>query len=398
MIGKMMSLVENDYSQAVKGAFILITPILIFNSILIALMINVQIIQNTYFKIITLIIYASLSIIVLVNVSSNYAKSRSISIPYVLANGLLMYLLIMMRLNTSTDYQTIPILVKMSTIGLIYSAIIPLCIVNLYAVISNLLSNLKWTSMPPAVSNIFKEVILTLVVLLIIVTITGTTTQTIWITLLSILVLIQKLIAGRILILPIIIVLATTLIWFNGLHAMAVLNFFLRPFWTIAIIVNGLIALSNGIINIESLIFTEPFFQWFVWIGGTGGTLGLLIAIRLFAKSDSLKELYNISKVSSIFNINETLIYGIPIVKNKLFAIPFILGPVLITIVSYYSISNGWINEPYLLMPWVLPAPIGAFLSTGDIRAVVLVLFNIAVLTLLYMPSVIIYERKQTRS
>jgi PTS system cellobiose-specific IIC component len=99
-----------------------------------------------------------------------------------------------------------------------------------------------------------------------------------------------------------------------------------------------------------------------------------------------------------ICNINEPVIFGTPVMLNPLLFVPFVLGPVLVGTITYYVMQFGLVTKPYILVPWTLPAPIGAYLATGgDWRAMVLVVVNIVIVTLLYYPFFRAYEQKMLR-
>jgi PTS system cellobiose-specific IIC component len=78
--------------------------------------------------------------------------------------------------------------------------------------------------------------------------------------------------------------------------------------------------------------------------------------------------------------------------------VPFLLSPITIGILTYFAMQFDLVNKPFILVPWTLPAPIGAYLATGgDWRAIVLVLVNITIATALYYPFLKAYERKLIR-
>lgn len=190
----------------------------------------------------------------------------------------------------------------------------------------------------------------------------------------------------------VVIVLLITMLWVAGIHGVSVIGAMARPIW-IEMLTKNADSLQAGE-KILPYITPEPFFQWFVWIGGSGGTLGLVF-ILLFARSKYLKELGKATIIPAIFNINEPIIFGLPIMLNPFFTIPFILGPVLATIVSYVAMSLNWVSRPAILAPWTFPAPIGAYLSTGgDFRGVILCLFNIFLMGLVYYPFMRAYDKK----
>lgn len=182
-----------------------------------------------------------------------------------------------------------------------------------------------------------------------------------------------------------------TLLWTAGIHGMSVIGSLVRPIWLVLLDQNtAAIASGNALPNIA----VEPFFQWFIWIGGAGATLSLAI-IMCFSKSEYLKRVGRFSIIPGIFNINEPLIFGVPIVMNPILAIPFILGPVVSGIIAYTATAAGLVSKVTVMAPWTLPAPIGAFVATGgDWRAAVLVIINIAIVAVIYYPFFKVYEKK----
>lgn len=189
-------------------------------------------------------------------------------------------------------------------------------------------------------------------------------------------------------------VLLITVLWSAGIHGVSIVGGLLRPFWQIALEANASQIAAGVDPSQLSNITPEPFFQWFVWIGGAGGTLGLLIAALIFAKSKQVRTITKLSFVPGLFNINEPVIFGFPIVMNPTLVIPFIFGPLVVTTISFYAIKFGFVTAPYLLAPWTLPAPIGAVMSTADFSALILALINLVILTIIYIPFVRMYDKE----
>jgi len=192
-------------------------------------------------------------------------------------------------------------------------------------------------------------------------------------------------------VLPVILI---TLLWSAGVHGVSVIGSVLRPVWLVLLDANvAAAAAGQPLPNIAP----EPFYQWFIWIGGSGATLGLCI-LMCFSKSEYLKRVGRFSIIPGIFNINEPMIFGVPMVMNPILAIPFVIGPTVTAIISYFAMSLNLVSRVSILAPWTLPAPIGAFMATkGDWRAVVLVLVNIAITTAIYYPFFKAYERKMIK-
>lgn len=186
-----------------------------------------------------------------------------------------------------------------------------------------------------------------------------------------------------------------TLLWSAGIHGVSVVGSVARPVWLV-LLEENMAAAASGAAVLPN-IGPEPFFQWFIWIGGSGATLGLVILL-LFSKSKYLKKLGRASLLPGICNINEPIVFGAPIMLNPVLAIPFIIGPIITTIITYAAMYFNIVARPSILPPWTLPAPIGAYLATGgDWKAFVLVVINILIMTAVYYPFFKVYEKKMIK-
>lgn len=180
-------------------------------------------------------------------------------------------------------------------------------------------------------------------------------------------------------------------LWFCGIHGDSVVGSVARPLWTMMIEQNGA-AVLKGLPAPH--LFPEQCLQWFVWIGGSGCTLGL-VCMMLRSKSTYLRDIGKVSIIPGIFNINEPVTFGLPIMYNPIMMIPFVFGPLVIGTTTWICMAFGLVQVPYILVAWTLPAPIGALLSTGfDWRALVLSLVNLCLMTAIYYPFFKAYERK----
>lgn len=180
-------------------------------------------------------------------------------------------------------------------------------------------------------------------------------------------------------------ILLITIVWIFGIHGMIIATPILYPFWYENLNTNINAAASGSAIP---HFMTEQFFQWFVWIGGAGATLSLAFLMAFLGKSDFCKKMGRFTFIPGIFNINEPLIFGVPIVMNPFFALPFILAPLAMGIVTYLAMGVfHLVSYPIAIVPWTLPAPIGALMATGfDWRAAVLAVVNIVIAGVIYYP------------
>lgn len=188
----------------------------------------------------------------------------------------------------------------------------------------------------------------------------------------------------------IIINIVMALIWLGGIHGASVVNAVFLTVWMQYFEANTAAQSANQVLP---HITTLPFYQWFVWIGGSGATLGLVF-LMLFSRSKHVRRIGEISILPGICNINEPIIYGLPIVMNPVLALPFIFIPAITGTISYFALKLNLVHRLCSMPPWTLPAPIGAFFATlFDWRSIVLVLINILITMILYYPFLKEYEK-----
>lgn len=177
-------------------------------------------------------------------------------------------------------------------------------------------------------------------------------------------------------------------------------GFGVHPTTIVGAIINP-ISLMNTTANAEMIakgmeatnIYTDPFFSFYIGIGGAGATL-ILCFMLLKSKSKQMKELGKIAVIPSIFNINEPLIFGLPIFLNPIMIIPFTIVPMVNTIIGWVVTAIGLVAPAYINAPWTAPAPFAAILSTMDWKAGILVICLMAIDGLIWYPFMKIYERQ----
>lgn len=183
--------------------------------------------------------------------------------------------------------------------------------------------------------------------------------------------------------------------WVLGIHGHAVLGPIIRPFWDQAILENAELFQSGVSAFDLPNVFTEQFYQWYAQMGGTGATLALVF-LFMFSKSKYLKQLGKLSILPGIFNINEPMIFGTPIVMNPLLAIPFILVPIANTIIIYVVTILGWMPKMMVKPPFSIPAPLGALITTNwNWVACLMVFVCFAVSLAIYYPFFKMFEKIQ---
>ncbi|ETY72879.1 PTS cellobiose transporter subunit IIC [Lactiplantibacillus fabifermentans T30PCM01] len=184
-----------------------------------------------------------------------------------------------------------------------------------------------------------------------------------------------------------IILLLIHLLWIVGVHGTAIIkNSFVNPILLVALTEN-----INGSHN----IFAGDFINMWVFIGGAGGTLGLVLLMNFRAKSQQLKVLGHTAILPAIFNINEPVIFGAPIVYNPYLIIPFLVNPLVSASLAYFAIKIGIVSAVNSAIAWILPVGIGAWLGTsGNFPAVILAFVNLALSVIIYYPFFKLYDQK----
>src|SRR5690625_2266188 len=136
----------------------------------------------------------------------------------------------------------------------------------------------------------------------------------------------------------IIAVLLIQLFWFFGLHGQIIINSVFDPIWY-ALNDQNLQAFQAGteLPNIVTKQFIDSFL---VGMGGTGMTLAVIILIFAVGRSRQLKELGKLGAPAGLFNVNEPIIFGLPIIMNPLVVIPWLVAPVVVTFITYFAIST----------------------------------------------------------
>ncbi|MBT2372283.1 EAL domain-containing protein [Pseudomonas fluorescens] len=181
-----------------------------------------------------------------------------------------------------------------------------------------------------------------------------------------------------------------SLLWFFGIHGV----YAIQPLFDVmdqAVALNGA-ALAAG--EPIKYVLNGGLLGCFAFIGGSGGSLCLLLAILLFSKRQSMRLLAVASLPLSLFNVSEVLLFGLPIILNPRLFIPFLLVPVLNALLAMTVVQMGWVSPSVVSVPFTAPVLLNAYLSThGDWGAVLLQVVLVAVGTLIYMPYVRAIQR-----
>ena len=195
----------------------------------------------------------------------------------------------------------------------------------------------------------------------------------------------------------------------DTLGAMVTAYIFLHFFWFFGVNGGSVVgAVFNPILQTLSLenldyfrtgigeghIICQQFQDLFATFGGAGSTLSLVIAMVLFCKSKRINSLGKLSLVAGIFNINEPIIFGLPIVLNPTMIIPFMVVPTVNIVISYFCMSMGLVPIcSGVNIPWTCPLGISGFLATnwvGGLLQIALLILGVVI----YMPFIKIMDKQ----
>ena len=133
-----------------------------------------------------------------------------------------------------------------------------------------------------------------------------------------------------------------------------------------------------------SYIFSNGFFE-----AGLMHIMGLVIAILIFSKKDSWRAVAKLGAPAMFFNIQEPIAFGLPIVLNPLLLFPYVLVPLVNTVIGYVAISIGLVPIFKYVVPWTMPLFFGGTIGTGSIMGGLLQVVWLLVDIAIYAPFVI---------
>jgi cellobiose PTS system EIIC component len=186
----------------------------------------------------------------------------------------------------------------------------------------------------------------------------------------------------------IVIVLAQSLLWSAGVHGPALLATIVTPVYLTMQMQNTHAYSAHA--PLPFIVVTSLFL--FVFPGGSGSTLPLA-AMLAFSRVKHLRRVGRLTVVPALFNINDPLIFGLPIVFNPYLIVPFVVTPLVLATLTYAAVATGFVARAAFYVPSSIPTFVSAYLATQDVRSFVLVAINIALATALYYPFVRAYER-----
>lgn len=178
---------------------------------------------------------------------------------------------------------------------------------------------------------------------------------------------------------------AVQLLWFCGLHGQIIVNSVLDPIWN-ALTLENLTAFQAGteIPNIVTKQFIEIFT---VGIGGSGMTLAAVLILAFICKHKQLRQVGRLALPAGCFNVNEPVIYGLPVVLNPTIVIPWIVAPIINVCIVYFAMASGLVPlTTGVTVPWTTPIFLSGMLATNSIMGGVIQLVELAVVFVCWLP------------
>lgn len=189
---------------------------------------------------------------------------------------------------------------------------------------------------------------------------------------------------GRSLVSSVIYEIVLNLMWFFGIHGGDVLEYATQNLFNAT---TG----ADGLIHVQE-IYNGSLLNVFVAMGGCGTIWCLLLAILIFSKRRNNKKLAMLATIPSIFNISEILIFGLPVVYNPIFFIPFLITPIVMVFTSAFAMWAGLVPTAVNAISWTTPVIMGGYMATGSVAGAILQIVNLAIGVLIYAPFVKMYD------
>lgn len=183
-------------------------------------------------------------------------------------------------------------------------------------------------------------------------------------------------------------------LWFFGLHGQIIVNSVMDPIWN-TLMLENLDAYKAG----EKLphIITKPFMETFtVGLGGSGMTLAVILIMAFVMKKKQYRDIGRLSLAPGIFNVNEPVIFGLPIVLNATILIPWVLAPLIVTGFNYFVMTVGIVPAPTgVSVPWTVPIFFSGMLATNSLLGGILQLVDLLLVGVIWYPFLRLLDKEK---
>ena len=182
----------------------------------------------------------------------------------------------------------------------------------------------------------------------------------------------------------------SSLMWFFGIHGSDTLEEVMQSQF-------GAVAKGTAF-EVNGVVLSKEFFDCFVLMGGCGATICLLIAILIFSRNRAHRGLGYTAAFPMAFNINELMVFGLPIILNPIMLIPFLLVPLVCYTVAYIAVATGLVPVISSGVEWTTPIILGGYKATGSVAGALLQVFNVTIGVLIYLPFVKLLDKHSEES
>lgn len=184
------------------------------------------------------------------------------------------------------------------------------------------------------------------------------------------------------------------LLWFFGLHGQIIVNSVMDPIWN-TLMLENLDAYKAG--RALPHIITKPFMETFtVGLGGSGMTLAVVILMAFVMKKKQYRDVGRLALAPGLFNVNEPVIFGMPIVLNASIFIPWLIAPLIVTILNYTVMAIGLVPAPTgVSVPWTVPIFFSGMLATNSVLGGILQLIDVVIVGLIWFPFLKMLDRQK---
>lgn len=288
--------------------------------------------------------------------------------------------------------------------GLFLGMIVALVAVELFTVLrkSELLKIHMPDSVPPNVTNSFNNLFPFMLTVIICAAINFTAVQVIGLSLYDIIyAFVQEPLQAVVQGLPgvMLLMFVAQIFWCVGIHGNQIIKPIRDPLLNAAILANTEIVSQPNYNPADLNIVSMSFWDTYGNIGGSGCVIGLLIACLLFSKREDYKQVAKLSIAPNVFNISETLHFGLPIMLNPLLMIPFIITPLITMAFGYMMTVIGFADILIYAFPWTTPPLLNAWIASGgSIGTVITQLLCIVITIVVYAPFVMIANKQKIDS
>lgn len=188
------------------------------------------------------------------------------------------------------------------------------------------------------------------------------------------------------------------ILWFFGIHGTNVLTAIFSPVALVALEQNQK-WLSTGGIEGSISAFADGTNDAFVFFGGVGATLSLVVVGLLLSKKADTREIIKFGGAPALFNINEPLIFGVPLILNFKYVVPFVIVHPILFVITWLAIEKFQLVPPVIVkIPWTTPLGIGGFLATSSWQGIVLALMNFLIACGIYTPFVLLANKSAKKN